>query len=105
LSDNYVRHWFVHHALQTTTPTLRALARKWIEEADEARPGFTEQLRTVALEALSGSDRDLARRGLIALSVVGTVADLKAIEAMGVGTDGVAADARYAAFEIKQRAV
>jgi hypothetical protein len=98
LNEDYVRHWFAHHALRTTTPTLRALARKWIEEAEEARPGFAEQLRT-------GPDPDLARRGLVALSVVGTGADLKAIEAIGAGTDGVAAAARYAAFEIKQRAV
>ena len=74
-------------------------------EADEARPGFAEQLRAVALEALSGSNTDLARRGLAALSVVGTGADLAAIEAIGAGSDGIAADARYAAFEIKHRAV
>jgi hypothetical protein len=105
LSADYVRHWFAHHALRTTTPTLRALARKWIEQADEARPGFAEQLRIVALDAISGSDPDLARRGLVALSVVGTEVDLAMIEGIGAGINGLAADARYAAFEIKQRAV
>jgi hypothetical protein len=105
LSEDYVRHWFAHHALRTTTPTLRAGVRKWIAQADEARPGFAEQLRHVALEALAGSDRELVRRGLVALSVVGTEADLATLETFGTGSDGIAADARYAAFEIQHRVV
>jgi hypothetical protein len=105
VSEDYVRHWFAHHALRTSPPSVRGLARQWIEETAEARPGFAEQLRAVALEALSGSDSTLVRRGLVALSVVGTDDDLAAIEVLGEGNDGVAADARYAAFEIKQRGV
>src|SRR5574340_1225091 len=51
LSEDHVRHWFAHHARRTTTPTLRALAREWIDQADEARPGFAERLRIVADDA------------------------------------------------------
>jgi hypothetical protein len=104
LNDDYVRHWFEHHPLGTSIPTALALARKWIEETAQARPGFAEQLRAVALEALSNPDPALAHRGLVALSVVGTGEDLARIEPLGAGTDDLAAAARYAAFEIKQRA-
>ena len=105
MTVDYVRHWFENHALTTATQTLRAASRKWIEEAAEARPGFADELRKVAMEALSDTNRQLASRGLIALSVVGTPSDLPSIEALGRGSDRVAADARFAAFEIKQRAV
>jgi len=92
--------------LRITTPTQRALARQWIEETAEARPGFREHLRSVALEALAGPNLLLVRRGLMALSIVGTQADLPALDPLRASAvRGIAADARYAAFEIKHRAV
>jgi hypothetical protein len=106
LSEDYVRHWFTHHALSTSTPTLRALAREWILETAEARPGFLAQLRQVALESVSGQDWSLVRRGILALAVVGISEDLPLLESFEASSDErLAADARYATFEIKHRAV
>jgi hypothetical protein len=102
---DYVEHWFAHTALRTGRPNWLKLTEQWITDVAGARPGFAAELRQVAREALSSSERDLVHRGLAALAVVGTKEDLSAIESLLTNPDSyISGAASTARFEIVHRA-
>jgi len=101
----YAEHWFKHTALRVGHPNWLKLNARWVRDVADARPGFTAELREVALEALRASDRELVHRALAALAVVGTVTDLPTVDPFASSDDTyVAGAARTAAFEIQHRA-
>jgi hypothetical protein len=102
---DYVEHWFAHTALRTGRPNWLKLSEQWITDVASARPGFVAELRQVALEALSSSERDLVHRALAVLAVIGTKEDLPAIESLRTSSDSyISGAASTAQFEIIHRA-
>ena len=101
----YVEHWFRHTAMRVGKPEWLERNAVWVQQAAEGRPGFADELRNIALEALQNSERELVHRALAALAVIGSSEDLGAIGQFTTSHDEwLAAAARTAAFEIEHRA-
>ena len=104
MSETYAR-WFF--AKRTLYPMERVywmeLNARWISEQEQAHPGFGTALRAVALEALAAGDGPGMRKALSALAVVGTAADLPALDHLAAKSGAVGKDAGAAAWEIRHR--
>ena len=101
----YAEHWLTSTAVRLNNPRDHRLNTDWISDIEGGRPGFSAQLRQVALDALNSDDRVWTQKGIAALAVVGQVEDLVALAACRsrAGSD-VASSARTAMFEIEHRA-
>jgi hypothetical protein len=103
---DYADNWLRQTGISHQTQFLFGTARKFIQEIEAARPGFSHHLRSAALTHLSDADYHMARKSLIALAIVGHVDDVEAIkEVASRGLPNLAAVARFARFELEHRAV
>jgi hypothetical protein len=101
----YAHFWLERTAVRLGHPNALHLNRRWIADVEDGRPGFTEHVRQVALEALTSDDASWAQKGVAALAAVGHIDDLNALAACGKRLGGQAAtNARTAMFEIEHRA-
>jgi hypothetical protein len=101
----YAEHWFAHTSLRINTPFLLKNVHRTVREVADARPGFSSELREIAMAALGSSERELVHRALAALAVVGQPEDLVAIRALTESPDSwIAGAAGTAAFEIEHGA-
>lgn len=101
----YAQFWLERTAVRLGHPNALNLNRHWIADLENGRPGFSEHVRLVALEALASEDVSWAQQGVAALAAVGQVDDLDALAACGQRLGGEAAtNARTAMFEIEHRA-
>ncbi len=75
-----------------------------VQDKAEGRPEFPDELRTTAIEVLSGDDTVWIRKGLHALAVVGQQSDASLIQKLEQHSDQfVARDARTCRFELERR--
>ncbi len=81
------------------------LYRSFVSQENEARPGFADRLRHLALEILkTEGDMLYVRQAICALAVVGTEEDIPIIEGLDVqGNMELAVDVKTCIYELKHR--
>ena len=103
LLREYAHHWLRRTALTLGHPNWLPLSRLLITQIERGRPGFADQLRQAALDALEGDDPGLQHRAVAALAVVGTPADIPSLRRAGRRAGAPLEQyARTAIFEIEQ---
>ena len=101
----YAAHWFAHTSLRIDTPYRLGVVHETVRGVANARPGFAPELRSIALDALGRTDRELVHRALAVLAVLGCPEDLAAIAPLTESEDSwIGGAARAARFEIEHRA-
>lgn len=86
-------------------PFCMGLYRGFVNQENEARPGFTDRLRHLALAILKTEDDMLyVRQAICALAVVGTEEDIPVIQGLDVqGNMELVVDVKTCIYEIKHR--
>lgn len=101
----YARFWLERTAVRLGHPNWHRLTERWVADIECGRPGFSMELRAVALDALSSPDIGWVHKGIAALAVVGERANLPLLRAAADRHGGaIATSARTAMFEIEHRA-
>lgn len=102
LLREYARLWCRSTALPLGQPNWLQLNRLRIRQIERRHPGFADELRQAALDALESDEPGLENRALATLAVVGTPADIPSIRRAGrrVGAP-LEQYAREAIFEIE----
>ncbi len=100
--DTEASHFLSRHPPQyLSAPRFIALLRRWVNEANEGKPGFIESLRRSSLVSLNCFDSKRLRQALQCLAITGTADDLDTIRHLAEHPDAdVARDAQTCAFEI-----
>jgi len=101
---DYARHWLRREALPIGHPNWMTLNRVWVREVEDARPGFSEQLRNTALASLATDDETLVRNAIAILAIVGTAEDVPTLKEITEDSGAqLHSDARTAIYEIEHR--
>ena len=95
----YARHWLRGTAVRLHRPLDIELNRDRVEAIES--PGFSAQLRLVALDLLSTDDREVLHKAIAILATVGAPSDCSALKAVPAEYTRTA---RTAVFEIEHRA-
>jgi hypothetical protein len=83
LLREFAHVWLRRTALPLGHANGLVLNRRGIAQLERAHPGFADQLRQAALDAVEGAEPALQRRAVAALAVVGTPADIPALRRAG----------------------